>query len=535
MDTQVSIIKSRPVLDKVTAVSGVPHELLLRKLEITHQPRSELISVGIADEDPQAAVAMVRELIAAYLKLQEANGGEQRITALESRDGELEKECAASRRITAIEHPFGTDDLRQAYASQIAKVTQIEGLLRDTTTKLIAAEVALNRGVARNVSKLSIHAIATLDELMKGYVKDRHAAVMEIEQLRHQVKTKDYPPLIAARAKLALLDRTIQEHADEFRKLQETEWKSIPDADAPPTPAVVEGLRTQQKKFDEIYQKDLARAVEIGRAARQADDLAAEAKIVSDRREDNKHRINELRLDKSLVGEIAVISNGNVPTVAYKDRRTMLAAAGAGGGILVGLGLPLLYGLWRRRLRFSDDLSAWAAACRWWASCPRSPEGTVKWGRSAPAAYVIHRLRTLLQTGPDTEARRVLAVTSPSSGDGKTSLTLSLGLSYAAAGQRTLVIDFDFLGRNLSIRMGRFNRRLLGSLLVERADQPGQAGQGAPRGRKTGKRLGETLLAAGAVNRIDLAAALAEQERRRWAWPTCWPATRCRTAWLRPA
>jgi len=49
--------------------------------------------------------------------------------------------------------------------------------------------------------------------------------------------------------------------------------------------------------------------------------------------------------------------------------------------------------------------------------------------------------------------RRVIAVTSASPGDGKTSLTLALGLSYAACGTRTLLIDCDLIGAGLTHRM----------------------------------------------------------------------------------
>jgi capsular exopolysaccharide synthesis family protein len=49
--------------------------------------------------------------------------------------------------------------------------------------------------------------------------------------------------------------------------------------------------------------------------------------------------------------------------------------------------------------------------------------------------------------------RRVFAMTSASPGDGKTSLTLALGLSYAACGTRTLLIDCDLVGAGLSTRM----------------------------------------------------------------------------------
>src|SRR5207248_4165295 len=73
-----------------------------------------------------------------------------------------------------------------------------------------------------------------------------------------------------------------------------------------------------------------------------------------------------------------------------------------------------------------------------------------------------HQIRTMLQingssigaAGPEAaEDRRVFAVTSAAPGDGKTSLTLALGLSYAACGTRTLLIDCDLVGGGLTSRM----------------------------------------------------------------------------------
>jgi capsular exopolysaccharide synthesis family protein len=44
-------------------------------------------------------------------------------------------------------------------------------------------------------------------------------------------------------------------------------------------------------------------------------------------------------------------------------------------------------------------------------------------------------------------------VTSASTGDGKTSLTMALGLSFAASGSKTLVIDCDMIGQGLTHRL----------------------------------------------------------------------------------
>ena len=71
----------------------------------------------------------------------------------------------------------------------------------------------------------------------------------------------------------------------------------------------------------------------------------------------------------------------------------------------------------------------------------------------AVAAHGVHELRVQLQpSGP--EHPRTYLVTSAAPGEGKTDLIMSLALSFAAAGFRTLAIDADTLARRLSTALG---------------------------------------------------------------------------------
>jgi len=72
--------------------------------------------------------------------------------------------------------------------------------------------------------------------------------------------------------------------------------------------------------------------------------------------------------------------------------------------------------------------------------------------QAAVAAHCIHQLRIMLQVNGGQE-RKVYMITSASAGDGKTSLTMALGLSFAASGSRTLVIDCDMVGQGLTTRL----------------------------------------------------------------------------------
>jgi polysaccharide biosynthesis transport protein len=83
---------------------------------------------------------------------------------------------------------------------------------------------------------------------------------------------------------------------------------------------------------------------------------------------------------------------------------------------------------------------------------PNLPDRLSDPTQAATAAHCVHQIRTMLQINTG-EERNVFAVTSASPGDGKTSLTLALGLSFAASGSRTLLIDCDLVGAGLTARL----------------------------------------------------------------------------------
>ena len=62
------------------------------------------------------------------------------------------------------------------------------------------------------------------------------------------------------------------------------------------------------------------------------------------------------------------------------------------------------------------------------------------------AAHFVHGIPAMLQIKGTTPAGRVIAITSPSAHNGKTSISLALGVSFAGAHSNTLLIDCDFIG-----------------------------------------------------------------------------------------
>src|SRR5206468_10388453 len=123
-------------------------------------------------------------------------------------------------------------------------------------------------------------------------------------------------------------------------------------------------------------------------------------------------------------------------------------------GGLLPVGLLLLYGMTDARFRYSDETSeSDMAGVTLLGILPNLPDRLSDPQQAGIAAHCVHQIRTMLQISRTNDEPQVIAVTSAAPGDGKTSLTLALGLSYAACGARTLLIDCDLTGAGLSHRL----------------------------------------------------------------------------------
>jgi len=110
-----------------------------------------------------------------------------------------------------------------------------------------------------------------------------------------------------------------------------------------------------------------------------------------------------------------------------------------------------LFGLIVRRYRFADEAEATAGTrqLRMLGVLPVLPRRMNGDTRASDAAQCVHQIRVMLQ-GACEPGPRAYLVSSATAREGKTSLCVALGLSFAASGSRTLLIDGDMVGRGLT-------------------------------------------------------------------------------------
>jgi Mrp family chromosome partitioning ATPase len=142
-----------------------------------------------------------------------------------------------------------------------------------------------------------------------------------------------------------------------------------------------------------------------------------------------------------------VISGGDRPMTALLDNRTKTAGVGAMVGVALPVGVLILCGTLRRRYRFCDEVAADLHGRVPFVAV--LPELTGDGAIGAAAVHGVHDLRVRLQP-PDASETRMYLITSVAPGEGKSSLAVALGLSFAASGFRTLLIDGDLTSRRVT-------------------------------------------------------------------------------------
>jgi capsular exopolysaccharide synthesis family protein len=149
---------------------------------------------------------------------------------------------------------------------------------------------------------------------------------------------------------------------------------------------------------------------------------------------------------------LEVVNPGGVAEPATDKRKQMAFVGFVGGGVLP-IALMLLIGLMDRSYRYSEETTMDMSGVTLLGILPNLPDRLTDPDQAATAAHCVHQIRTMLQINSGGDDQQVYAVTSAQPGDGKTSLTLALALSFAASGSRTLLIDCDLVGAGLTARL----------------------------------------------------------------------------------
>jgi receptor protein-tyrosine kinase len=174
--------------------------------------------------------------------------------------------------------------------------------------------------------------------------------------------------------------------------------------------------------------------------------------------------------------DITVASRATLPTSPEFPPRGVYLIAGALLGLIVGVALVALRELLDRRIR-DDEAAEAIAGAPVIGHIPRDLRASrrplvVVDDPDSPEAEAYRRLRTNLRVVTIDSDRRSLLMTSAVSGEGKTLLAANLGIAFAQAGHRVVLVDADLrrprLGRLLGLEPAPGMSELLSANVPER-------------------------------------------------------------------
>lgn len=165
-----------------------------------------------------------------------------------------------------------------------------------------------------------------------------------------------------------------------------------------------------------------------------------------------QQQLDQLQVGASIkTGGAEIVAKAGTPTSPVEPKPLRNTALGAALGLLLGVGLAFLVDHFDDRIRSKEDFEDVAAGIPVLALIPSMPG----WRKPAeehvatleisasPIAEAYRSVRTAIQFMAIETPVKVLQITSPVPGEGKTTTAANVAVVFARAGARTVLIDCD--------------------------------------------------------------------------------------------
>jgi len=312
--------------------------------------------------------------------------------------------------------------------------------------------------------------LALLDRDIAQLFEARNRAARNLDLLIAKGRLPQHPERARAEIELDAVQKDLAARVEAWNANPKAATAAAPVAG---TAAPVQTVAEQKVAFQNLSSQAESLAAVLARVNSDRDRIAlmqTQLKDADTELEAVNSRLEKMALDTAVEKQIGRVEanipdKGDVPQILNADPRKKFAALGlvAGGGLPVAI--LFLLGLLDRRFRYADQADDEVGTSRLLGILPDLPTTTDDPEQVAAAVHSVHHIRSRLQLS--NAPHQIYLVTSPTSGDGKTSLSLSLAVSFTASGARVLLVDFDLIGHGLTSQLGLSRPRGIGHKLVD--------------------------------------------------------------------
>lgn len=435
----------------------------------------EIIRVSYSHTDPRVSQAIVDAVLDAYIAKYGKEGSiknPQIVSALEVRLRDLRQDQRVTReQIQKLQEKYSTENLEPLFQSEMIQVKAIENRKTALEVQIERYELLQKQNDRSESSEmLTAEDAASFDPMIAGLLEqktaleDNRTQMMASEGLR-----EDHRDV----RRISLMIENLQSRVDE-RLIELQSGESIPmvDENGRPLPAlsILEeqlGVVNQRLEQAEQQAKDVfSDSLKVDQLLKELEDKESMIAQVNSRLDliNTESLVEDM---KQVTGKISIAApplQANSPT---SDPRIKMAVAGFVGSGSLPVIAVLVIGYFSHRVKYSDDEVLGGANAGIVGMLPDLGRTLEDQELASASAFAVHQIRSQLQIKNVKNESRIYGITSPAPGDGKTSLIIAMGLSFAESGNRTLLVDLDFIGRGLSVHFGYPNAPSLADVLTE--------------------------------------------------------------------
>lgn len=459
LQTQCALIRSQAILELVASQEGMRDldsfpsgtnvvTALQRMVTATVGRRDDLITISVRSYHAGDAARIANAVVFAFTDYQEKQSRtttRDLLDLLEVKKAEGDKELELKRQamldfqLRNAKFSFG----EQRISPVLDRVSKLYSTLTEMQLQAMTAQSSYD--AARQVMS---------DPIKARQLMETRQFKSETAQLRNELRETqrqlagygarygpDYPSLSAIQSSLKQLSDEISQ---EDRRVVE---------------AYVSELEQQvlaARRNEEQIQRHLN---DQSREVFEYNTLAAQYEKLNDELERAKQASNLLneKIRQFAVGEdasglkVSPVESASIPSLPVEPDLSSTLAVALVIGALLGSGLAFVRDWMDQRLQSAEEIKellgvqVLGAVPHIGGSITQSQRGQyIKAEPMSDVAEAYRTVRTAVYFGNDGVVAKTILVTSPSPGDGKTTLASNLAIAMAQAGNRILLLDADF-------------------------------------------------------------------------------------------
>jgi Mrp family chromosome partitioning ATPase/uncharacterized protein involved in exopolysaccharide biosynthesis len=423
---------------------------------------TELIYVKFESDNAQVAQAAVNAIIQSYYEIWGTEGMgqvQQTMNSLKEEEARLLRDLRSNGlEIQQILSKHATTDIRALHEMKISKLDELDDTVARAERLLARKEAAASpdQQPAPELEPTALE-LEAFDPKLGQYREtlDHETSNLEYLRTRYPETSRQVQRAIQ---NIEVAQRLYGEQLEKARSEWQARGTNVPSVGVDDTLAAlppqvlrdeIQSMTTQAAALREEARQLGLEAERLKGLEFDKDRLTADVERVRD-------RMRGIELERpEQQNRIVVAQEGGRPGAPTRDSRMKRALAGAALGLLSSFGLFFLIGSIDRRAFGTKQLrieTGFDARCL--GVLPDLSASVANPESADVAAHCVHQIRNQIEAFRDQASGYILAVTSPFQGDGKTSIVMALGWSYAAAGYKTIVVDCDLVGRSLTRQLG---------------------------------------------------------------------------------